>query len=155
MNSVSAVSAPLSLARITDAFLRRRRQRRCLFHRIWYAGTNCSSLGTVRRARQWVRVVNVPLPGPHAPLTPDERQDVQRVVLGLLGLGFSCRAMIDRADATLLRIEVRLHRRVTRSQATLDSFFDNAEQLDRIAKGATPAFAFIPPAEFGGSGQPG
>jgi hypothetical protein len=63
--------------------------------------------------------------------------------------------MIDRADATLLRIEVRLHRRVTRSQATLDSFFDNAEQLDRIAKGATPAFAFIPPAEFGGSGQPG
>lgn len=150
MNSVSAVSAPLSLARITGAFLRRRRQRRCLFHRIWYEGTNRRSL---MRARQWVRVVNVPLPGPLGVLTLNERLDVINAVQGLLGPGFWCCAMIDRDNATLLRIEVRLDWRVTQSQAALNAFFREAERQDRIAKGATPAFAFVLPAEFGG--QPG
>lgn len=153
MNSVSAVSA-LSLSDITRAFLHQPQHGRwtrsdC----IWYEGTNRRRLGTLPRARRWLRVANVPLPGPHAVLTPNERRDVQNAVRGLLGLDFKIRAMIDRDNATVLRVEIRLHERVTRSLAALNAFFDRSARQDEIAKGATPAFAFVLPAEF--DDQPG
>jgi hypothetical protein len=103
---------------------------------------NRRTLGTLSQARKWVQVFNVPLPESRDALTPNDRKDVQVAVRAMMGLDFKCRPMIDRDNATVLRIEVRLHRQVTQSQVKLDAFFERAKAQAMQAKALAKAPAW-------------
>ena len=93
----------------------------------WYVGSKSRSL---LEARAWRFVINTKMGVRHNFLTPQEVWQIRQIVHRFVGPDFHCSVMINRNNAAILRVEIKLDRAVTASQEVLDEFYKRAEHLN-------------------------
>jgi hypothetical protein len=133
----ATVAQPVTLSNLVNGHMRQQIRVRSgsqypRYQLIWYIGTNDER--SLDEARVWSTVVLVLLHGPRGHLTPEESDEIRTAVLGCLGEGFHCTVVLDRRNASRIRIEIRLNRAVTASQAALDAFYMLSHEQDRQSK---------------------